>query len=104
VHHGRALRTATELGQPYAIAEALEGMAETVAASDDPERAVELLGTAATVRSRMGVAKRAMQRGRDLEALAGALRRSLGGDRYALALARGQEQAPTEVIAALRGC
>lgn len=42
VHHGRALRTATELGQPYAIAEALEGMAKTVAASDDPERAVEL--------------------------------------------------------------
>jgi tetratricopeptide (TPR) repeat protein len=99
LHHRRALRTATELGQPYGIAEALEGAAEALAAVDELVSAVELLGAATAVRSRMGAAKRAWHRGRDLDAFGAVLRRSVGTGAYDQAFERGRRTSPTEVVA-----
>jgi tetratricopeptide (TPR) repeat protein len=99
VHHRRALRTAADLGQPYAIADAVEGIAETVARSGDEQLAVELLGSAAVVRGRMGVPKHSLQYVRSLDALTTTLRHSLGAGRYEEAFARGECRAPTEVVA-----
>ena len=99
VHHRRALRTATDLGQPYAIADALEGLAEAFAASGDDRHAAELFGSAAAVRARMSTPKRSLQSGRALDTLAARLRDSLGERDYSQAFARGQRLAPTEVIA-----
>jgi tetratricopeptide (TPR) repeat protein len=98
VHHRRALRTATDLGQPSAIADALEGMAEASAASGDDRDAAELLGSAAAVRARMSAPKRSPQSDRALDTLAARLRDSLGARDYSQALARGQRLTPTEVI------
>ena len=100
VHHRRALRTATDLGQPTAIADALEGMAEASAASGDDQLAAELFGSAAVVRARMTAPKHSRQSGRALETLAARLRDSLGERGYTQAFARGQRLAPTDVIAA----
>ena len=99
VHHRRALRIATDLGQPNAIADALEGMAEASAASGDDRHAAELFGSAAVVRARMSASKRSLQSGRALDTLAARLRDSLGERDYSRAFARGQRLAPTEVIA-----
>ncbi|HEY1278943.1 MAG TPA: BTAD domain-containing putative transcriptional regulator [Acidimicrobiales bacterium] len=98
VHHRRALRTATDLGQPSAIADALEGMAEASAASGDDRDAAELLGSAAAVRARMSAPKRSPQSDRALDTLAARLRDALGARDYSQALARGQRLTPTEVI------
>jgi predicted ATPase/DNA-binding SARP family transcriptional activator len=99
VHHRRALRTATDLGQPNAIAEALEGMAEASAAAGDDRHAAELCGTAAVVRARMSAPKRSLQSRRSLDTLVARLRDSLGERDYSRAVARGERSAPTEVIA-----
>jgi tetratricopeptide (TPR) repeat protein len=99
VHHRRALRTATDLGQPHAIADALEGMAGAYAASGDAQRAAELLGSAAVVRARMTAPKHSLKAGRALDTLAATLRDSLGECDYSGAFARGQRLAPTEVVA-----
>ena len=99
VHHRRALRTATDLGQPSAIADALEGMAEASAASGDDRHTAELSGSAAAVRARMTAPKRSLPSGRALDSLAARLRESLGERDYSRAFARGQRLAPTEVIA-----
>jgi tetratricopeptide (TPR) repeat protein len=101
VHHRRALRTATDLGQPYAIADALEGLAEASAASGHHRRAARLLGSATVVRARMSAPKRSLQSGRTLDTLAATLRESLGESGYTEAFRRGQRIAPTEVVAAL---
>jgi predicted ATPase len=99
VHHRRALRTATDLGQPNAIAEALEGMAEAAAASGDDRHAAVLSGSAAAVRARMSASKRSRHAGRAFDTLAGRLRESLGERDYDRAFAQGERLAPTEVIA-----
>jgi predicted ATPase/DNA-binding SARP family transcriptional activator len=98
-HHRRALRTATDLGQPNAIADALEGMAEASAAAGELRHAAELFGSAAVVRARMSAPKRSLQSGRALDTLATRLRDSLGERDYSRAFARGQQLAPTEVVA-----
>ncbi len=82
IHHRRALRTATDLGQPNAIADALEGMAEATAASGDARHAAELLGSASAVRDRMSTSKRSLQSRRVLDTLATRLRDSLGERDY----------------------
>jgi predicted ATPase len=99
VHHRRALRTATDLGQPNAIADALEGMAEASAAAGDDRHAAELFGSAAVVRGRMSAPKRSVRTVRALETVTARLRHSLGEPEYARAFARGQRLAPTEVVA-----
>ena len=99
VHQRRALRIATDLGQPNAIAEALEALAEVSAASGDDRHAAELVGSAVFVRARMSAPKRSLPSGRALETLAARLRDSLGERDYSLAFGRGQRVAPTEVMA-----
>jgi predicted ATPase/DNA-binding SARP family transcriptional activator len=98
-HLQRALRTATDLGHPHAIATALEAMAEATSAGGDDRHAVELLGSAAAVRARMTAPKHSAEAGKVLEELAARLRDSLGEDEHARAFARGEQLAPTEVIA-----
>jgi predicted ATPase/DNA-binding SARP family transcriptional activator len=98
-HHRRALRTATDLGQPTAVADALEGMAEASAAAGDDRHAAELFGSATVVRARMSAPKRSPQSARALDTLAARLRDSLGELGYSQAFARGERLAATEVIA-----
>jgi tetratricopeptide (TPR) repeat protein len=99
VHHWRALRTATDLGHPSAIAEALEATAEASAASGDDRQAAELLGSAAVVRARMSASKRSRHSGRAFDLLAARLGDSLGEREYSRAFGRGERLAPTEVLA-----
>jgi predicted ATPase/DNA-binding SARP family transcriptional activator len=101
-HHHRALRVATELRQPYAMCDALEGMADALASAERQESAAEVLGCAAATRSRMGVRAYAeMQRGRVVEALEEALRQRLGDRTFEAAFGRGEQLAPSEVTAGL---
>ena len=48
-----ALHIAIELGQRYAIADAIDGVAGALAAAGAEESAAELLGTVAVVRAEM---------------------------------------------------
>jgi hypothetical protein len=94
---------ATELRQPYAICDALEGLADALAGADNQEHAAEVLGCAAATRSRMGVraSHAEMHRGRFVEALEEALRQRLGDRTFAAAFGRGEQLAPSEVTAGL---
>ena len=97
--HRRALRTATEISVPYAIEEALDGLAEATAAAGDHQRAAELLGTASLVRTQMDPAAKVSHYHDRIEALTASLRKHLGDDVFDVAFARGQDVAPTDVVA-----
>ena len=97
--HLRALRRATEISVPYAIEEALDGLAEATAAAGDHRRAAELLGTASLVRTQMDPAAKVSHYHDRIEALTASLRQHLGDDVFDVAFASGQDVAPTDVVA-----
>jgi predicted ATPase/DNA-binding SARP family transcriptional activator len=102
-YHHRALGMATELRQPYAICDALEGLADALASADKQEPAAEVLGCAAATRARMGVraSYAEIHRGRVVEALEEALRQRLGDRTFVAAFGRGEHLAPSEVTTGL---
>jgi tetratricopeptide (TPR) repeat protein len=97
-HHRRAVRIALQLGHSYSIAEALEAQADAVAARGLDDVAVQLLGAAAALRSKLADRElTAAERSRDVAALDAELRARLGDDGFAAAFRRGQHRAPGEL-------
>ena len=100
--HRRAVQTALELGQPYAIAETLEGLADGAYANGDVVDSAALLGAASRIRVQMGARRfRATRHGRAIVALEASLRERLGPKEFANAFNRGRGQAPSELVASL---
>jgi predicted ATPase/DNA-binding SARP family transcriptional activator len=105
VRHLAALRAAVETGQPFPTANALEGCAEALAATDEPIPAVELLGTAAAVRAGSAVGTQTARPWRDLEGRErerwDVILRSVGDDASEEAYERGWQTSPTEAAKGL---
>ncbi|MFL1430954.1 MULTISPECIES: BTAD domain-containing putative transcriptional regulator [unclassified Nocardiopsis] len=90
--HRQGLETALRVGDPRAVALALEGTAGALAltgADRDAERAAALLGTAAAAREALGAALPEAERG-DVDRVARNAAGVLGGERFAAAFARGR--------------
>jgi predicted ATPase/DNA-binding SARP family transcriptional activator len=93
--HRRALQTAIELGQPYAIADALEGLAEAVAAHGDLRHAATLLGAVAATRNQMGIGLTGTPSGNHpVTELEASLREQLGHQSFTAAFVDGQRPSP----------
>ncbi|MFF3552716.1 BTAD domain-containing putative transcriptional regulator [Streptomyces tsukubensis] len=88
--HAEGLETARDLGDPRAVALALEGLAGAHALAGEPERAAALLGAAAAARESAGAPLPAGER-RDVERVSAAARAALGDGRYAAAYAGGPD-------------
>ena len=94
MHHRRALQNALQLGQRFAIAEALEAQADATAASGDSKEAAQLLGAADALRSDHATGPTTASR--DIAELEAALRSDLGDAGFAEAFRRGQQRPPGE--------
>lgn len=98
----RASRIALELGQPYLIADVLEGVSHSWTLSGSTTLAAEALGAASAVRGRMGMPGfDSTPRGRVVQDLRATLRRRLGDPAFDLAFAEGGQRRPGDVLAAL---
>ncbi|MFE0421209.1 BTAD domain-containing putative transcriptional regulator [Streptomyces sp. NPDC058953] len=91
--HRDGLAVARELGDPRALALALEGLAGAHTLAGDPERAAVLLGAAASARDSVGAPLPAAER-RDVERVSAAARAALGGSAYDGAYGRGAALEP----------
>ncbi|MFH9584556.1 BTAD domain-containing putative transcriptional regulator [Streptomyces luteogriseus] len=80
-YHRDGLAAAAATEDPRSVALALEGLAGAYSLSGAPERAVRLLGTAATARERAGAPQPPAERG-DVERIATRLRATIGGAAY----------------------
>ncbi|MEU3600023.1 hypothetical protein ABZ714_15065 [Streptomyces sp. NPDC006798] len=88
LRHHDGLTAARELGDPRAVALALEGLAGAHALGGDPERAAVLLGAAAAARESAGAPLPAAER-RDVDRVSAAARTALGESAYTAAYGRG---------------
>jgi predicted ATPase/DNA-binding SARP family transcriptional activator len=94
--HRRAVQTALQLGQRFAIAEALQAQADAIAAAGDSDAATELLGAADALRTDHSIGPTTASR--DIAELEAALRSDLGDAGFADAFRRGQLRSPGEFV------
>ncbi|QDY77286.1 AfsR/SARP family transcriptional regulator [Streptomyces qinzhouensis] len=88
--HAEGLAVARELGDPRAVALALEGLAGAHALAGEPARAAALLGAAAAARESAGAPLPAAER-RDVDRVSAAARAALGDAGYTAAYGRGPD-------------
>ncbi|MGV9313803.1 AfsR/SARP family transcriptional regulator [Streptomyces sp. NPDC003691] len=86
--HTEGLEVARALGDPRAVALALEGLAGAYALAGEPGRAAELLGAAAAARESAGAPLPAAER-RDVDRVSSAARAALGDAGFGTAYGRG---------------
>jgi hypothetical protein len=94
--HLDGLAAARRIGDPRAIALALEGLAGAQG-EHDAERAAELLGAAGALRAGVGAPLPPAERG-DVERISGRLRHVLGPESFEAHLARGAQQDWTDLV------
>jgi predicted ATPase/DNA-binding SARP family transcriptional activator len=93
--HLDALAIARKLGDPRAVALALEGLAGAQALGGHHHRAAQLLGTAAAARLSAPAPLTAAERG-DVDRISAAARAALGEDTFNAELRRGAEMRPDD--------
>jgi predicted ATPase/DNA-binding CsgD family transcriptional regulator len=94
----QSLRRRHQLGDRLGVAECLEGLATVAAGSDQPARAVRLLGAAAGLREAIGAPLPPVERPSH-EATTAAARDALGAAAFAATFAAGQALTPTRAVA-----
>ncbi|TQM46070.1 BTAD domain-containing putative transcriptional regulator [Pseudonocardia cypriaca] len=94
--HLDGLAAAQRIGDPRAIALALEGLAGAQG-EHEPERAAELLGAAGALRAGVGAPLPPAERG-DVERISGRLRDALGPESFEAHLARGAQRSWTDLV------
>ncbi|SDM63269.1 BTAD domain-containing putative transcriptional regulator [Allokutzneria albata] len=90
--HRKSLAAAEKVGDPRAVALAVEGLAGAHAIDGDHEHAAELLGTAAAMRANAGAPLPEGERS-DVDRITDLVRRSIGEQALATAFARGRSNA-----------
>jgi predicted ATPase len=88
---------ARRVGDPRALALAMEGLAGALALAGEPHRAARLLGAAAAARESVGAPLPPAERG-DIERIAAAARLAIGEPAFASELERGPALAPDELV------
>ncbi|WP_433332194.1 BTAD domain-containing putative transcriptional regulator [Spirillospora sp. CA-294931] len=89
-HHRASLASARAIGDPRAVALALEGLAGAHALDGDPVRAARLLGRAASLRDSVGAPLPEAERG-DVTRITAALRTVLGDEKFETEHAHGSQ-------------
>ncbi|OZM82775.1 BTAD domain-containing putative transcriptional regulator [Pseudonocardia sp. MH-G8] len=94
--HSEALAAAREVGEPRAVALAVEGLAGAAAVAGDHVRAARLLGAASAGREAVGAPLPPAERG-DVDRIAGTARAALGAAAFAEAFTEGTASPLDEV-------